>query len=127
VYTGDSTNMGVVASSVGTYDFTAPGERAWQLLLSVEDTTYSCLSDTVTVASLEKIEFLDLNNDGMPDLRVTVRWADKIKVPARYKENCHDGFEPPQAPLRRIDFLFDGKEFHVAPGSAKTLKLVNAL
>jgi hypothetical protein len=123
---GGYTGQGISTGWVSTYDFSAKPDPAEHTLLRVEDTSgNSCESERIRIAYIPKLEFPDLNGDGIPDLRVTVRWG-QADVPARYRGKCKEAFEPPEVPAYLIDFLFDGKTFHVAPTSASTLRRVSS-
>lgn len=121
-YTGQGTSTGLIS----TYDFFVKPDPAEKTLLRVEDTSgNACQLDRVSLAYFEKLEFPDLNGDGKPDLRVTVRWG-QAAVPARKRGKCEEDFKPPEPPAYTIDFLFEGNGFRVAPGSAATLHKVAA-
>lgn len=125
LYQGGWTGQGEITVWLGTYDFAIPGERAWHKLISMNDSTMNaCTQPTVRSSSIESIRLEDVDHDGVPDLRVFVRWG-SFKVPKGYQGNCDKEFKPPQAPLHEIDFLFDGKQFHVAPASRKEFNLVS--
>jgi hypothetical protein len=122
---GGYTGQGISTGWVSTYDF-AKREPEVQTLVSIEDESgNACQAERIKTGYISKLEFPDLNGDGKPDLRVTVR-SGVAKVPARYRVNCDEDFKPPEPPAYTIDFLFDGKSFHVAPSSAATLRRVNA-
>ncbi len=123
---GGYTGQGETTEWVSTHDFAANGDSAEHTLLSLQDTSLQyCELDRVQIGDIAKLEFPDLNGDGLPDLRITVR-SGKVTVPAMYHGNCEKRFKPPPVPSYRIDFLFDGTTFHVAPGSAPTLRRVSA-
>jgi hypothetical protein len=125
LYQGGWTGQGETVGWLGTYDFAVSGERAWHKLITVEDSTANaCMQPTITASSIESFKVDDIDHDGISDLRVFVRWGN-LKVPKGYQGNCEKTFKPPQAPLHEIDFLFDGKQFHVAPASRKEFKLVS--
>jgi hypothetical protein len=123
---GGYTGQGITTGWLSTYVFSTKSELAERTLMRVEDTSgNACQSEQVALGYIEKLESTDLNADGAPDLRVTLRWG-RAKVPAEFQGNCDKDFEPPEAPTYKIDFLFDGTTFHVAPGSAATLRKVSA-
>lgn len=123
---GGYTGQGETTEWVSTHDFAAKGDSAEHTLLSLQDTSLLyCESESVQIGDFAKLEFPDLNGDGLPDLRITVR-SGKVTVPAMYHGNCEKPFKPPQVPTYQIDFLFDGKTFHVSPQSAGTLRRVSA-
>ena len=120
------TGQGISTGSISIYDFSVKPDPSVHELLRVEDTSgNACQSERVTLSYFDKIDYPDLNGDGKPDLRVTVRWG-TATVPARVRANCGLDFKPPKPPAYTIDFIFDGKSFHVAPGSAATLRKVAA-
>jgi hypothetical protein len=119
-YTGQGTSTGWVS----TYDFFRKPDPAEHRLLVVEDTSLNfCELDRVTVDYISKLEFPDLNNDGLPDLRITVMYG-HANVPARLHGHCEREFSPPAGVAPQIGFLFAGFGFHVAPGSARERRLV---
>jgi hypothetical protein len=123
---GGYTGQGISTGWLSTYVFSAKSDPAEHTLMRVEDSSENaCQSDRVSIGYFEKLEFSDLNGDGTPDLRVTVRWG-QAKVPAKFQGKCDVEFKPPEAPAYKVDILFDGTAFHVAPGSAATLRKVSA-
>jgi hypothetical protein len=123
---GGYTGQGISTGSLSTYDFSAKPEPAEHRLLVVEDTSLNfCELDRVTVDYISKLDFPDLNGDGLPDLRVTLMYGHGY-VPAKLHGHCDAEFKPPAGVAHQIDFLFDGFSFHVAPGSARELQLVKA-
>lgn len=121
-YTGQGTSTGWISF----YDFSAKPDPAEHTLFRVEDTLgNACQLDRVSLAYIEKLEFPDLNGDGKPDLRATVRWG-RATVPAKFRGKCMEDFKPASPPAYTIDFIFDGRNFRVAPGSAATLRKVAA-
>ena len=121
-YTGQGESTGWLSTLV----FSTKSDPVEHTLMRVQDTSENaCQADRVSIGYIENLEFPDLNGDGNPDVRVTVRWG-QAKVPSEFKGNCEKEFEPPQAPAYTVDFLFDGTTFHVAPGSVATLRKVSA-
>ena len=121
-YTGQGTSTGWIS----VYDFSSKPDPSEHTLLRLEDTSgNACQLDRVALAYIEKLEFPDLDGDGKPDLRVTVRWG-QAKVPVRFRGKCEEDFKPPSPPAYTIDFVFDGKSLRVVPGSAATLRKVAA-
>ncbi len=122
---GGYTGQGISTGWVSTYDF-AKREPSEQTLLSVEDESgNACEAEVVKTAFISKLEFPDLNGDGVPDLRITVRWGE-ARVPERYHGHCDVDFTPPEPPAFTVEFLFNGTSFHVTPATAPTLRLVIA-
>jgi hypothetical protein len=120
------TGQGITTGWISTADFSVKPDPAEHVLMRVEDTSgNACQLESVSLGYFEKLEYPDLDADGKPDLRVAVRWG-RAKVPAEVRGHCDQEFEPPQTPVYTIDFLFDGKTFRVAPGSAATLRKVAA-
>jgi hypothetical protein len=123
---GGYTGQGVSTGWVSTYEFPAKGDPVQHTLVQVEDNSgVYCQTDRIEIGYIPKLEFPDLNGDGIPDLRVTVRWG-SAKVPEKFREHCELDYKPPEAPAYTIDFLFDGQAFRVAPGSAATLRRITA-
>jgi hypothetical protein len=122
---GGYMGQGEATEWVSTYDF-GKADPATQTLLTVEDdTSNACMLDQVSIGSVSGLEFPDLNGDGKPDLRVKVK-AGKAKVPAKYREHCDENFKVPEAPSYTVDFVFDGKAFHVTPSTAAAFKKLNS-
>lgn len=122
---GGYTGQGESTGWVSTYDFAKP-DSAVQTLLTVEDDTgNACTSGVVKVGYVSGLEFPDLNGDGKPDLRVTVK-AGKAKVPAKFRGHCELDFKPPEVPSYTFDFIFMGRTFRVTPSTAAALKRVNS-
>jgi hypothetical protein len=121
-YSGQGTSTGWVS----TYDFSTHPDPTENALIRVEDTTgNACQMDRVKVGYISKLEFPDLNGDGIPDLRVTVR-SGQANVPARNRGKCEEDFRAPEVPAYQIDFLFDGTGLRIAPESAATLRRLSA-
>ncbi len=123
---GGYTGQGETTEWVSTHDFSAQGESAEHTLLSLQDTSLLfCERENVEIGDIAKLEFPDLNNDGVPDLRITAR-AGQVTVPALYRGHCEKKFKPSPVPTYQIDFLFDGKTLRVSPQSAATLRRLSA-
>lgn len=121
-YTGQGTTTAWISSAL----FSPKADPVERVLMRVEDTSGNgCESEQISIGYFDNIEFPDLNADGRPDLRVSVRWG-KEKVPASVQGHCDQEFKPRQARVYKIDFVFDGNAFHVAPGSAAALRKVSA-
>ncbi|HEV2351235.1 MAG TPA: hypothetical protein VG028_15465 [Terriglobia bacterium] len=121
---GGYTGQGTTTGWISTCDFSVKPDPAEHTLLQVEDTLgNACQSDRVSISYFERLDFPDLNGDGKPDLRVTVRWG-QATVPARLRNKCDEEFKPTQPPAYTVDFLFNGMTFRVAPGSAATLRKI---
>jgi hypothetical protein len=125
LYQGGWTGQGETVVWLGTYDFASPVAHAWQKLITLHDSTANaCSATTVTSSGIDSLKLEDLDHDGVLDLRVFVHWGN-VKVPKAFQGNCDKDFTPGKVPVREIDFLFDGKQFHVAPASRKEFKLVS--
>ncbi len=122
---GGYTGQGITTAWVSTDDFSKQ-EPDGQTLVAIDDESLNaCQAERVKIGSIPKLEFPDLNSDGTADLRVTVRFGE-VNVPAEHRGNCDDEFKPPAPPAYTIDFIFDGKAFHVTAATAAILRQVNA-
>ena len=78
------------------------------MLLSLLDSTKACMTN-LKKASVETIEYKDLNGDGLSDIHISVQYG-RMKLPREHLEEdgCAD---VPKMPTRSyaIDFLFDGE------------------
>ena len=120
------TGQGQATNWIAAYDFSLKPDPGEHTLLTLEDNSgNACEAERVAIGYFDKIEYPDLNGDGKPDLRVALHWG-HASVPAKFRGHCDRAFKPPPAPVYTIDFLFDGKSFRVAPGSAALLRKVSA-
>jgi len=87
------------------------------ILLQVTDNRSAC-GASYSAARFEHFEVADFNRDGLPDLGVTVQAG---LVPC--------GRQPSYAAMPRslVQFLFDGKDFRVSPGTAAAKRKLDAL
>jgi hypothetical protein len=122
---GGYTGQGESTGWVSTYDFSKQEPTAQTLFTVQDDSGNFCTSDRINIGYISKLDFPDLNGDARPDLRVTVK-AGKATVPERFHGHCDEGFKAPDVPTSTIDFVFDGKTFHVTPSTAAALRRVNA-
>jgi hypothetical protein len=93
------------------------------MLLGLLDSTKACMTN-LQKASVEKIEYKDLNGDGLSDIHISVQYG-RMKLPRESVEK--HGCAPEQKlPTRfyTIDFLFDGEKFSVAPASSENKKTI---
>jgi len=118
--------QGQLTNWVFTCDFndTKAGE---QVLIHVSDTSGTCW-DREVVGSIDKIVVGDLKGDRVSDLSVFAQ-SKAVHVPreARDKFGCHEHFRPSPGPYYRVDFLFNGTSFTVAPWSAGTREKLEAI
>ncbi|MEJ2009110.1 MAG: hypothetical protein P8Z30_13310 [Acidobacteriota bacterium] len=80
--------------------------------------TWGACGPTAIAGSISKFELLDLNHDGVPDLRITAavgREAHGGKLGV-----CAGNYKSKPPKIYRIDFLFKDGTFVVAPWSTKT-------
>jgi hypothetical protein len=118
--------QGQLTSWVFTYDFN-DSKAGEQVLLHVSDTSGMCW-DREVVGGIDKIVVGDLKGDRMPDLSIFAH-SRVVHVPreARDRFGCHEHFKPSPAPYHRVDFLFNGTTFTVAPWSAGTREQLEAI
>jgi hypothetical protein len=101
-------------------------------LLTATDTTRMCDEQThVRKGQIDRIEFRDLNADGIEDLSFTVSLG-SMRDSKRRQQLC-EAAQPVKSKVRRleptamksyqIDYLFDGRQFKLTPGSEAAAKL----
>ena len=114
--------QGFQETEIYTIDFAAPQET-WlqQLLHFVADNSVAC-PETWKKINIIKTELRDMNYDGWRDLSLFVT-AGKVKVPEELRKKC-EGFPPPEMKLHRLDFLFNGRDFVVAPWAEEVKSLL---
>lgn len=125
ICTERSERQGALDTHLYALDFASPREARLQTVLMMEDTSEACQS-TIKKVALEKIDLRDMNFDAMRDLMVFVS-ALKFSVPPEHQKQCGKGLPLPRANLYRLDFLFNGKTFVVAPWSAELKKALEGL
>jgi hypothetical protein len=132
---GGTVSYGEMSSRVVALDFTRPEDEAVRTLVGVVDTTdTACTGETeLIVATIDGFVLRDLNHDGIPDVRVTVRVA---KVHVRPQPPCQNwGFvgagQPPpnlpKSPAQIIDFIAGGALLTPTPAGARVLKAIEAM
>lgn len=119
---GGWTGQGADLTTLYTLDMAATEGERFRALLGVSDNAGAC-PEVWKVVRIEKMALRDLNYDAMPDLLVFVSAGKKALSEAERKK-CLEGVAPPESQVHRVDFLFNGKEFLVAPWSAETKKML---
>ncbi len=127
------------------YDYSQGGERSYRLsMVTVEndgskfhdlfiaaDTTRVCQEGNAQQAEVKKVEFRDLNGDGLEDISITATLG-SFPMTGRRKEQCEAAEEdriqsdgkpskpfprPSTARTYKIDLLFDGASYTPTPAS----------
>jgi hypothetical protein len=101
-------------------------------LLSATDTTRYCYQqDRPQKALIDKIEFRDLNGDGIDDISFTASFG-TLRDSERRQQLCQDAYdgkpgarrpEPKIMKPYRIEYLFDGQRFTLTKASQPAAKL----
>jgi hypothetical protein len=101
-------------------------------LLSATDTTRYCYpQDRPQKAQIDKIEFRDLNGDGIDDISFTASFG-TLRDSERRQQLCQDAYdrkrgarrpEPKVMKTYRIEYLFDGQRFSLTKASQPAAKL----
>ncbi|MFQ5816823.1 MAG: hypothetical protein ACE5H2_02555 [Terriglobia bacterium] len=123
-------------SFVWSVVFHHPGNSEISALFTTEDSLKTCGEDPegdsrhpVQHSTIQSIRFPDLNGDGLADMSIRATLGKKLLTETE-RQACVravNALEPP--PVRiptkeyQIDFLFDGKQFHVAPASKNVIAL----
>ncbi|MEP6538318.1 MAG: hypothetical protein ABJF23_23470 [Bryobacteraceae bacterium] len=112
---GSYTGSGTASQSLYTMDLSMPEARRFTRLLLVEDTMAACFAGTsLRRVFLEKVEFPDLNADGMPDLRVSIQTGNTKKfTEAEISKLCPDSLPRPATRRSTMEFLFQATPPHV--------------
>jgi len=109
--------------NIYSVDLTAPEDKRMNTLLRASDTLRACYAGgQMRRAYVERVELPDLDNDGLPDLRVTVQLGFTAKITQRQFERFCAGPNPkgPPAPPTRphhFEFLLKPNGYALAPSS----------
>jgi hypothetical protein len=107
---GSYMGSGTLAQSLYAMDLSLPEEKRFTQLVLVEDTMGACFAGAaLRKAFIEKVEFPDLNADGMPDLRVSLQTGTTKKfTEAEIAKYCPDALPQPVTRRTTLEFLFQG-------------------
>jgi len=115
---------GILAKSLYTLDLALPSDKRYGKVILVEDSMNACISGaTLRRAFIEKVEFPDLNRDGVPDLRVSVQSGlTKKLTDSEIEKLCPDKLPQPALRGYSVEYFFDTDHFAVTPASRPLLE-----
>src|SRR4051794_27515424 len=120
---GGYMGSGTLAQSLYTLDFALPSEKRYGKVITVEDTMNACISGaTLRKAFIEKVEFPDLDGDGVPDLRVTVQSGlTKKLTDSEIEKMCPDKLPQPALHRYTVEYFFRSDHFVVTAANRSLL------